>query len=199
MKQFDVVIIGSGPAGLGAAFKLAESSKLRILMLDKEKICSGGLLNDCKQNYTYPIGFTEEYWDKEDADKYLAEVERHLKPKILPKENLEVYERRAEKVGVKLVNIKQAHVGTDKSKDLIKGLISNLKDMGVTVDLEAEVLVESSNERELTYIIKGVEHKVSANFVIYGPGRKGFSFLQETMKKMDVSYVDNIIDVGIRY
>lgn len=198
MKQFDVVIVGSGPAGLGVAFKLAESTQLKILILDKEKICSGGLLNDCKQNYTYPIGFTEEYWNKIDADRYLAEVEAHLKPNILPKENLEVYEKRAEKVGAKLINIRQSHVGTDKSKDLIRGLISQLQSMGVTVELGAEVLMQTTVGKEISYIKDCIGYQVSAKYLIYAPGRKGFSFLQDTMKNLEINYVDNILDVGIR-
>ena len=53
--DFDIIIVGTGPAGLGAAFHLTEHAPSRsILMVDREKICSGDLLNDCKQNYTYP-------------------------------------------------------------------------------------------------------------------------------------------------
>jgi uncharacterized FAD-dependent dehydrogenase len=34
--------------------------------------------------------------------------------------------------------------------------------------------------------------------VIVAPGRKGFGFLQETMERMGIPYVDNEVDVGIR-
>ena len=63
--KYDVVIVGSGPAGLGTAFQIVEANKnFSVLIVEKETICSGGLHNDCKQNYTYPIGFTEGYWNK---------------------------------------------------------------------------------------------------------------------------------------
>ncbi|MGB4254677.1 MAG: FAD/NAD(P)-binding protein [Rectinema sp.] len=58
MDSYDVVIVGTGPAGLGAAFKLLESRpSFNILLIDKQQVSSGGLRNDCKMNFTWPIGF----------------------------------------------------------------------------------------------------------------------------------------------
>lgn len=98
---YDVIIIGSGPAGLGTAFHLLEQNKnLNVLIIDKAHMCSGGLLNDCKQNYTYPIGFTTEYWERDEAEKLLSKVKEHLNPKILPKANLEKYQKRSDKINL---------------------------------------------------------------------------------------------------
>ena len=87
---YDVIIVGSGPAGLGAAFELIEkNSSLKILLLEKERICSGGLLNDCKQNYTFPIGFTEEYWEESDVERTLRRSSRsHSLPSTRPWQTL---------------------------------------------------------------------------------------------------------------
>ena len=72
MDQYDVVIVGSGPAGMGAAFGLKKRRpELSILMIDQEPYSTGGMRNDCKMNFTYPIGFPTEYWDAEEANKYL--------------------------------------------------------------------------------------------------------------------------------
>ncbi len=55
-EQYDVVIIGSGPAGMGAAFELSERRpELRIIILDRLQYSSGGMRNDCKMNFTFPI------------------------------------------------------------------------------------------------------------------------------------------------
>lgn len=48
MKYFDVVVIGSGPAGAGAAFKLAENG-ISVAIIEKEKLpryktCGGGFV-----------------------------------------------------------------------------------------------------------------------------------------------------------
>ena len=76
MDSYDIVIIGSGPAGMGAAFEIAQRNKnLSILMLDRESFSTGGMRNDCKMNFTYPIGFPEEYWDEEVSEEYLEKVE----------------------------------------------------------------------------------------------------------------------------
>jgi len=196
MNKFDVVIIGTGPAGLGAAFQLIENDpSLKILILDQEKICSGGLLNDCKQNYTYPVGFPTEYWEKDEADGMLQIVRKHLNPKILPKANLDLYQKRAEKVKVSLINIEQAHVGTDKSRFLILDLVTQLIDKGVYVRLN--IKVEFVNN-EVKYIDTTKMSRIYYKNLIIAPGRKGFSFLQEVMNECGVEYIDNTVDVGIR-
>ena len=194
-KSYDVVIAGSGPAGLGAAFHIAENSGKSVLLIEKAKISSGGLRNDCKQNYTYPVGFTAELWDEKEAELLLENVASHLNPDYVQQRNLDVYIKRAEKLGVKLLNIKQAHVGTDRAKGLIAGLISQLRDMGVTVSLETEMTdIDYENRKIFLKDNSAIEFQD----LILAPGRAGYSWLQYLMDKLKISYTDNVVDVGIR-
>ena len=196
--DFDVIIVGTGPAGLGAAFHLTEHApSLSILMVDREKICSGGLLNDCKQNYTYPIGFAVDTWTREEAERLLPLVENCLQPAIKEKQNLDLYQRRAERIGVTLLDIRQAHVGTDRSRGLIQRLRTELERRGVQFLLEREVTDVLDDAGETGVTIAGTE-TVRGRKVIVAPGRKGFSFLQQVMERMGIEYVDNMVDVGIR-
>lgn len=194
-SYYDVIIVGSGPAGLGAAFKLAENSKLSILLLEKKKISSGGLRNDCKQNYTYPVGFPYEHWSKEDADVLLKEVATHLNPKIEDKINIEKYVARAKKIGVEILSIDQAHVGTDKSSKLIGDLVDKLKALHVNVSLQTPVQNIHADSKTIT-----LEDSTSIAFshLILAPGRADYDWLQEQMDTLGVSYSDNIVDIGVR-
>ena len=141
MQTYDCVIVGSGPAGLGAAFELlAAKPDLRILLLERETVSSGGLRNDCKMNFTWPIGFPVEYWEKDRSASYLERVERFLEPEILAQKNLSTYERRASRIGVELLMIRQSHLGTDGGLKLIKTLLARLEAAGVEVSLEEELL-----------------------------------------------------------
>ncbi len=193
--HYNSIIVGSGPSGLGAAFKLAENSNQSILLIEKKKISSGGLRNDCKQNYTYPVGFPFEHWEKEEADELLEEVKQHLNPKMETRLDIEKYIQRAKKLDVDILTIDQAHVGTDKSSELINSLIDKLKNLGVSVALETQVIQLDENKKELTL---ATGECISFDNIILGPGRADYDWMQEQMDRIGVEYKDNIVDIGIR-
>ncbi|MDC7222881.1 MAG: FAD-dependent oxidoreductase [Spirochaetales bacterium] len=191
--HWDCIIIGTGPAGLGAAFELLERRKdLKILMLDREKFSTGGLRNDCKMNFTYPVGFPGEYWNREQAAHYLDRVEDLLKPPIKQRQNLDVYKKRCRSLDVELLDIRQAHLGTDGGLELIKELTALLREKGVVIELGREVLEVTEKSVRLE------EGELTFDRLVIAPGRKGFRFLQSVMKNLEIPYIDNIVDVGIR-
>jgi len=192
---YDVIIVGSGPAGLGAAFKLVENTDKSILLLEKKKISSGGLRNDCKQNYTFPVGFPLDQWEQEEANELLEEVKKHLEPKMETRVNIEKYTKRAQKLGVDILSIDQSHVGTDKSSKLIKSLIEKLKEKGVSVALETEVKELSNTKKEIS-LANG--ETIGFEDIILGVGRADYEWLQIQMDTLGVEYSDNMVDVGIR-
>lgn len=195
MEKFDFVIVGSGPAGLGAAFRLKElKPNASILILEKGATSSGGLRNDCKMNFTYPIGFTGENWTKEEGDSFLDKVAERLDPPIKETRNLEVYQKRAKKLGADLLSIRQAHLGTDGGIELIKKLILELKALGVVV----RTGVEAGDVDEDAKVLNTSEGTVGFGALLLSPGRQGFNYLQQIMEGLNIPFVDHIVDVGVR-
>lgn len=195
MIYCDCLIVGSGPAGLGAAFSLLEKKpSLKIILIESQEISSGGLRNDCKMNFTFPVGFPLEYWNKELAEPFLHRIETFLQPRILDKINLSTYEERARKIGVQLLNIRQSHLGTDGGIKLIKKLSSELFQQGVILSF-GETLLSADEKHHVAVTSK---QEITYKSLVIAPGRHGFDFLRKFMDKTGITYRDNSIDVGVR-
>lgn len=193
--RFECVIVGSGPAGLGAAFTLTEKRPgMSILLIDTSGTSTGGLCNDCKMNFTFPIGFPLDCWEEPEAARYLEAVAAHLQPQILPKLNIGVYERRAEKLGVQFIEVRQSHLGTDGGVTLARKLIGDLRERGVEVSLKETM----TGVRENDGVVVTDSREIGYGSLVVAPGRKGFAFMQQLMDSLSVPYVDNIVDIGLR-
>ena len=195
MAYYDLVIVGSGPAGLGTAFTiLGKNPAAKILMLETQEISSGGLRNDCKMNFTFPVGFPMEYWNEENASRYLRRVEQFLLPEIMTQDNVDIYTRRAERIHVTLLKIRQSHLGTDGGIRLIKQLIERLTQLQVEVSFH-ETLLKAD---EAAHVAVTSKREVTYGSLVVAPGRHGFDFLRQFMRDLHVTFLDNSIDVGIR-
>lgn len=215
-----VVIIGAGPAGLFAAYKLM--GKAHVIVLDKgrdieKRICSNetkcqkcdpcnidfgiggaGLFSDGKLNFDDRVGcnLREVVGSKKSAE-LIAEVEEifssyGIKAKNLDKRKCLELEAKALNAGIKYLPIKQAHVGSDILPKIIAKVRDNLKKEGV----HFRCLTRASKIGK-DYVLAN-NKKVKFDSLLIAPGRVGAEFLEKISKEKGIVFKYNPVDIGVR-
>lgn len=74
MREFDLAVIGGGPAGMAAALAAKESGLERIVIFERDSVM-GGILNQCIHNGFGLHTFQEELTGPEYAERYFRKVQ----------------------------------------------------------------------------------------------------------------------------
>ena len=169
-----------------------------------------GTFSDGKLNFIPKLGKSDlfRYMSEEEAYKLVDDTEEifnkfNMDAEVFPSNMDEAKEiqKKCTKFGMRLLLIKQKHLGSDHLPDYIDGLVKYLIDKGVEVVESADVIdIESKKEDEhvITYKKGSKEEKMESKNVVVAPGRTGAKWIQELADKYNIDYLSKSIEIGVR-
>ena len=123
-------------------------------------------------------------------------------------EDIENLKRRAASVGAQFIEINQRHIGSDKTKEVIKSFKDDLVEHGIEFLLNTEVtdLITEEKKRSTgkkgTRVCKGVimdnGDEIRGKSILLAPGRIGASWVEKMIKRHKIEAEYAGIDVGVR-
>ena len=194
MNQFDVIIVGAGPAGLFAAYELVNKKpELKVCLIElgnlirnrqRSEVMSGvggaGTFSDGKLHFTPVLSHEKmlHLFNEEEYQEYLDKVDElftrfGVTAEYYPKNMEQAIQLadEAKKKSIKLFIRKARHVGSDKLPQVIGNFEDHLLSRGVIikdgVDISDLILQEQpsfSESQESSRKIKGVRAKDGQEF-----------------------------------
>ncbi|MEN6489753.1 MAG: FAD-dependent protein [Smithella sp.] len=208
-EHFDVLIIGSGPAGLFAAIYFERLGVENIAIADRNQYPAGGLLNDGKMNFDHQIGIElqELKLTEEEAVHLIDQVKEVFT--AFPEcrqvtgstrdEKIEIIGRIAQEHNVRFIAPEQWHWGTDNGKKAVEYLRSRL--IKTKFLLGTDVSAISGGEQrgfKVSCRRNGEPVSLSADFILAAPGRSGAYEFRDMATELGITHNFGPIDVGIR-
>jgi hypothetical protein len=221
-----VVIVGGGPAGLFAAYRLCENFNVMIVDMGKStekrfcnnlkkckfcRVCDilsgiggAGFFSDGKLNFHPQIGGNLlKLMDRKVGEKMMSEVKNILegfgmKEKIEFDESFcQFLEKKCKKEGIKFVPIKQLHIGSDNLKKIVKNFVKYLKEKGVKFKENTEIK-KIVGKKKISYLLTKSNEKIRGDVFLFAVGQVGNRWLASEIRKFGINTKSTGVDIGVR-
>jgi len=217
--DYNVIVVGAGPAGIFAALALATAGIDRVLLLEQGKdlcdrqrsedmLCGwggAGAFSDGKLTLSPEVGGSlGDFVDPKSLYDLLEKADRiyveHGAPDRMFGEmspQLEDLADRARLANLELVPMRIRHIGTDNCWIVLDRLQKALADR---VEIRANCLVQ--NLLAENGHIRGVQladgQVINSRFVIAAPGRSGASWMKGQAEAVGLKTKASPVDIGVR-
>lgn len=219
--DFQVIIVGAGPAGIFAALTLADLGIDSVLLLEKgkdldqrtrlkaEDMLSGwggaGAFSDGKLMLSPEIGgFLGDFLDPGAFKQLLRKADEifvaHGAPnRIFGETSQKVKELgdRARLAGLELVPARIRHIGTENCAPVLGRLRQTLhRKVEVRTGCRVESLVAESGRIRGVRLADG--KLITGRFVVVAPGRSGAMWMKEQAESLGLNTKPSPVDIGVR-
>ncbi|MBW2122808.1 MAG: FAD-binding protein [Deltaproteobacteria bacterium] len=221
LADYRVIIVGAGPAGIFAALTLKAGGLDDILILEQGKEIEGrrrdtakdllcgwggaGAFSDGKLTLSPEVGgFLEEFVSRDQLSPLLVETDRlyvHYgapqKTYGSPSAQTEELAQKARLAGMDFIPTEIRHVGTENLVRILKRMREDLKG-GATVSTNTRVEHLWGEEGRIRGVILEGGQRLTADYVIAGPGRIGADWAREETRRLGIASSPNPVDIGLR-
>ena len=219
--DYEVIIVGAGPAGIFTALTLADSGIEPVLLLEQGKdlgqrkrvksedmLCGwggAGAYSDGKLMLSAEVGgFLGELVEGEHLYQLLTKADEiymaHGAPERVFGEaspKLDDLGERARLAGLELIPTRMRHIGTENCRTVLGSLQESLAGRVETLtDCRVQDLLVENGQIHGVKLANG--KTITSRFVVAAPGRSGASWMKKQADSLGLKTHPNPVDIGVR-
>lgn len=221
MKSYEVIIVGSGPAGIFAAMTLTGLGVGGVILLEQGKdigernrkdrcdlLCGwggAGAFSDGKLIISKEVGgFLNEFVEHNVLEELLNEADAQYVKYGAPQhvygnipETYESLRQKAKLARMEFVPTRIRHIGTENCPEILKRLRSDL-DQSVEIRTGTQVREIWVENKDVKGVALESGERLRGRFVICAPGRSGANWMKKEAMRLGISCVPSPVDIGLR-